>query len=346
MNCSTVTELLPWVLNGTLDAEERRQVEDHLAACESCREELRQTRVAGAVYGAHPPPQALVDHAAGRPPAEIPAELLSRHLATCPTCIEEVALLRQSHALAASEEEIGVDPPGATVVVGPWSVQRWRHLALAASIAGLVALGVSTWSVLQGRTGASELSTRLAQAEERSRELAAENERLQASEVESRRQVAELSDRVEAANLTAGELEERLEQERLRLAQLEQRGGEMLVGLPVEFLDRAETVARGETGTIFSGAEGRPRVGRQEGGVLLSLPLPTGVEVHATRLKVVDADDRPVLSAEGPPPGEDSLAYYVVLPTGQLDPGPYTLRLWSTGNGEDRLLGTYALELE
>ena len=346
MNCSTVTEFLPWLLNGTLDAEERRQVEAHLAACESCREELRQTRIAGAVYGAHPPPQALVDHAAGRPPAGIPAGLLSRHLAACPTCTEEVALLRQSHVLAGAEEEAGGDPPGATVVAGPWSVQRWRHFALAASIAGLVALGVSAWSVLQSRTGASDLAARLAQAEERSRVLATENERLQASEAESRSRVAELADRAEAADLAASELEERLEQERNRLAQLEERSGEMLVGLQVEFLDRAETVARGGPEALFGGEDGRPTVARQDGTVLLSLALPAGAEVHPTRLEVVNAADVVVLDARGPPPGKDSLAYYMVLPTRQLDPGPYTLRLWSTGNGEDQLLGTYPVQVE
>lgn len=347
MNCSTVTEFLPWLLNGTLDAEERRQVEAHLAACESCREELRQTRIAGAVYGAHPPPQALVDHAAGRPPAGIPAGLLSRHLAACPTCTEEVALLRQSHSLA-GEEEAGGEPPGATVVTGPWSVQRWRHFALAASIAGLVALGVSAWSVLQSRTGASDLAARLARAEVRSQELAAENERLQASEAESRARLAELADQAEAADLTATELEERLEQQRNRLARLQEESGEVLVGLPLEFLDRAEaeTVARGGPGALFGGEDGRPTVARRDGAVLLSLRLPEGVEVHSTRLEVVDAADVTVLDARGPPPDKNSLACYVVLPTGQLEPGLYALRLWSTGEGEDQLLGTYPLQVE
>jgi len=36
----TVWLLLPWLANGTLDTAERRLVEDHLAGCASCREEL------------------------------------------------------------------------------------------------------------------------------------------------------------------------------------------------------------------------------------------------------------------------------------------------------------------
>jgi hypothetical protein len=34
--------LLPWLANGTLDAEETRQVESHVAACERCRHELER----------------------------------------------------------------------------------------------------------------------------------------------------------------------------------------------------------------------------------------------------------------------------------------------------------------
>lgn len=38
-HCET-TELLPWFLNGTLDALERRRVERHVAECVQCRREL------------------------------------------------------------------------------------------------------------------------------------------------------------------------------------------------------------------------------------------------------------------------------------------------------------------
>ena len=37
---NTITELLPWYTNGTLEPQERNLVAEHLAACPECREEL------------------------------------------------------------------------------------------------------------------------------------------------------------------------------------------------------------------------------------------------------------------------------------------------------------------
>lgn len=37
---NTITELLPWYANGTLEPQERNLVAEHLAACPECREEL------------------------------------------------------------------------------------------------------------------------------------------------------------------------------------------------------------------------------------------------------------------------------------------------------------------
>lgn len=41
-------ELLPWYANGTLEAAERRSVEEHLAECDVCREELGRCQTFGA----------------------------------------------------------------------------------------------------------------------------------------------------------------------------------------------------------------------------------------------------------------------------------------------------------
>ncbi|HEX6865477.1 MAG TPA: zf-HC2 domain-containing protein [Thermoanaerobaculia bacterium] len=40
-----IWDLLPWYVNGTLPGEERRAIEDHLAACSRCREEVTVCRV-------------------------------------------------------------------------------------------------------------------------------------------------------------------------------------------------------------------------------------------------------------------------------------------------------------
>lgn len=47
-----VWDLLPWYANGTLAAAERRTVEEHLASCAPCRDEVGRCRGLGAAVGA------------------------------------------------------------------------------------------------------------------------------------------------------------------------------------------------------------------------------------------------------------------------------------------------------
>jgi anti-sigma factor RsiW len=44
MDCSRVTELFSEYIDGVLDGETRRKVEEHLAVCPSCAEELEALR--------------------------------------------------------------------------------------------------------------------------------------------------------------------------------------------------------------------------------------------------------------------------------------------------------------
>ncbi len=57
-------ELIPWLVNGSASAEERRAVEEHLAGCADCREEYQfQSRLRGAI--SRPPrPDTPADSAA------------------------------------------------------------------------------------------------------------------------------------------------------------------------------------------------------------------------------------------------------------------------------------------
>lgn len=40
--CTSIRELIPWYVNGTLSVDEARHVAAHLSQCESCRDELIQ----------------------------------------------------------------------------------------------------------------------------------------------------------------------------------------------------------------------------------------------------------------------------------------------------------------
>ncbi len=49
--CHRTVLALPWLLNGSLEAEERRQVREHLIGCPACRAELARTRETLVLFG-------------------------------------------------------------------------------------------------------------------------------------------------------------------------------------------------------------------------------------------------------------------------------------------------------
>jgi Putative zinc-finger len=142
MNCDRAAELLPWLLNGTLEAGERRELLEHLRGCPTCRSALAGTRTAWDLFDWHPEPAALIALAgagagvaitqasagtggAGATAAGSPAAApgldaggsddfaaIEEHLGTCPSCAAELELLRMSRRLAepAEDERIVVLP--------------------------------------------------------------------------------------------------------------------------------------------------------------------------------------------------------------------------------------------
>jgi len=137
MTCDQAIELLPWLLNGTLEAGERDEVRRHLETCSRCREALAETRQAFDVFDQHLPSLTLVALAHGEPPAD--AALAERHLASCPQCSAELELARMSRRL---EEDGNIALfPGKPVRQTGREPRAWRAAALAAGLAGLVATG-------------------------------------------------------------------------------------------------------------------------------------------------------------------------------------------------------------
>jgi len=168
MDCAQIEESLPWFLNGTLDADERRRVEFHLAGCERCGRALEETAFAGRAFGAHPPAEALVELAFGRPPTGVDPELLARHLELCGSCAEELEMARDCRR----RESEGLDEAdageGARVVPfrrpapsRPAVSPAWRPAAVAATLAALLLGGGWMWS--WQRT--AHLETRVAELE-------------------------------------------------------------------------------------------------------------------------------------------------------------------------------------
>ncbi|HXO41744.1 MAG TPA: zf-HC2 domain-containing protein [Thermoanaerobaculia bacterium] len=114
MNCDLAAALLPWLLNGTLEAGERRELIAHLRGCGACRAALADTQLAWDIFDWHPSAAALVAHAgaveAGGSAAPVTtgdagAGAIEEHLAGCPKCAAELELLRTSRLLADPAED-------------------------------------------------------------------------------------------------------------------------------------------------------------------------------------------------------------------------------------------------
>lgn len=141
-----VAEKLPWLLNGSLEAEERDAVVRHLGTCSDCRRALEDCRSLGDAAAAHPPIDLLLDAAEGRPLAAEDRALLDAHRGSCAQC---------------SAEWNALSVP-ASPIVRDRSVPEarfWRPLAIAAAFAAL-ALGLGWWSnVATLREAASPVSS-------------------------------------------------------------------------------------------------------------------------------------------------------------------------------------------
>jgi hypothetical protein len=131
MDCDDAALRLPWMINGTIDADEAARLREHLAACAACRRELEETKQAAAVFSAHVPTSILMDMAWDRP-ATIDAALVSRHLEHCQPCAEELALARGSRGLVDEAES----------VVRPRPVAWWSVASVPASLAAGLAVGL------------------------------------------------------------------------------------------------------------------------------------------------------------------------------------------------------------
>lgn len=115
-------ELLPWLVNGTLEGEEAVEVEQHLRSCPACREELESLRVMRSAY--------------------VESEL-------APGAEAALARLRprldEAVPASPSPDRIRAQPGR------PGQMPVWVKLALAAQFGAIFALG---WGMLQpDRTG-------------------------------------------------------------------------------------------------------------------------------------------------------------------------------------------------
>ncbi len=144
--CAKSAELLPFYLNQSLEKEEARQLEAHLASCPACREDERDTRTAQALYEGHLPVELLLDYALEAPLSPRRRAVIESHLKTCRQCSEELAAVRLEEPTPTASGQATVEPASRR---SPTPANRWRNLAWAASLAAAVASGGWLWTFQQ-----------------------------------------------------------------------------------------------------------------------------------------------------------------------------------------------------
>ena len=145
VDCQQAAELMPWYLNGTLDAAERAELEEHLGGCDVCRAELRETETARVLFGGHPTAGLLVDYAFDRP--EAPRDVVEAHLADLRRLCRRAGPGARQPA-PAGRRAGGAAPRAdrAAAAAGARARPRWRAAAVAAAVLGLIGVGGGLWS--------------------------------------------------------------------------------------------------------------------------------------------------------------------------------------------------------
>lgn len=335
MNCETAIELLPWYLNGTLDAQEQRDVREHLAGCERCRRALEETRLAWKIHDQHLPTEALVALAWGETPEGLDPGVVERHLQGCPQCSAELELVRTSRAL---EEEDGgrvaLFPPRRAEAPAR-SAGGWRSAALAAGLAGMVAAGGWLWSANRVET----LEDRLAEAVKVSDP---------APPAVATPPVPEPAPPVAggAPDARVAEMEAEMERLRQQEEQMRQQLDRIAASLPAAPAPQINTriVGLQPTGDVVRGGPGAAE--EVPAGAYASLMLtPSHRETHQDhRLEILDEAGKVVWSADGLRRGSEG-DFSLTLPPGTLKPGGYTVRISAQEEGKRVELESYSMRV-
>jgi hypothetical protein len=385
MDCDKAIERLPWLLNGTLDGDERREVLAHVRDCARCREALAETRAALRLFDWHPAPAELIALAAA-PAAAAADPALADHLAACARCTAELELVRASRLLAEAPPDAAerlafltpaaatppraAAPPAAGVDRGAAAPRAWRLGTLAASLAGLIALGGWGFSLRHAQTleqqlarlappssgGVAAISAGAAApraagtpaatapaarggngATPTPPATAAGGDSLAALRqraAEAQTRLAELA----AANrlLAAREVEQEA-----TLAALEQRtapvgggGG----GRPIESVVAMVEATPAEQASRGNGAPPTALLPLSRGNAVLLLHTRERGRHTAFELEIHDAQDQPVggaIAVALPIERQDDFdELNVTLHRNALPPGTYTFRLFGRGEGE------------
>ena len=342
MNCEQAVELLPWLLNGSLGQEERRQVREHLAGCEACRQALADTRLAWEAFDQHLPAEALVALAWGEAPTGVDPALAELHLASCPECAAELELARTSRHLEEDERIAVLTPrtrPSSPAVRRSWT--GWRAAALAAGLAGVVASAGWFQTAQRAETLEAELARRPAVTEP-----ATPAEPRPSTPVPGAPaggggdRVAELERKLQESQKIQEGLQKQAAQLQGRLEQLSQlaQGGPQLNTFVTDLFPVAAVVRGG-------GGEAK-RIPASLDATLLLAPDPEAKVYASYDLEILDANGKAVWSGPGLRRDEKSGGYTLILPRGAINPGTYTIQVYGRSGSTREPAERYQIRVE
>jgi hypothetical protein len=308
MTCDQSIELLPWLLNGTLEAEELAEVRRHLATCDRCREALAETQRAGALFSQHIPGPDLVSLAWGERPSGIDPALAESHLASCPQCAAELELVRMSRRLE-EEDNVAVFPAARPRTGAAEAPRTWRAWAVAASLLALVASSGWIYTAVQATDPA-----RVARVETPVPAPAAP-QAAGGDDAALRQQIARMEGDMKRLMGLQQENEKKMADAQGQVAQLEKER---------ETFARPQATAMVDLGSgdvVRSTGEKTPKVSADRYATLF---LPARDEAEH-RAEVVNGAGKVVWQANRLPVAEGT--YALSLPPHSLPPGRYTLTI-------------------
>jgi hypothetical protein len=337
-NCDDVRGMIPWLLNGTLDDDERRQVLQHLSTCESCRRDLADTRLAAEIFDQHPPAEAILALAWDETPQGIDPDFLEEHLASCPRCAAELELARMSRRL--EEDDKVVPLARRTAPPAPATSWRgWKTAALAAGLAGVVAF--SGWFQTTGRVRTLE--------EQVAGRMAAPAPAPPAAVSGESARVQQLAAELEERGKKIEQLEEQLGQVERQATELSGQLDQLAEARPATPAPQINAWA----GTLMPGADvvrGNEPAGPSEipGRTYATLLLtPAHPETHREHaVEIVDPSGKVVWTASGLARDADTGSYNLTLPPGALRAGSYTIRVYGLTDGRRDPVESYSIRVK
>jgi hypothetical protein len=339
-NCDDVRGMLPWLLNGTLGDDERRQVLQHLSTCESCRRDLADTRLAAEIFDQHPPADAILALAWDEPLRGIDPALLEEHLATCPRCAAELELARMSRRLEEDEKIVPLTRRAATPApVRSTGWRGWKASALAAGLAGVVAL--AGWLQTAGRVHTLEeqlVNQPAASVSAPPPAVSGESKQAQQLADERGRQIEQLEARLNQAEQKASELNGQVEQ-LSQIARAQPAAPGPQINAWVQPLQPSGDVVRG------GGPAAALEVPARTSSVLLLSASHS--ETHSDHaVEIVNTAGKVVWSATGLTRDAQNNLYVLTLPPGALPAGAYTIRVSGMAGGQREPLESYSIRVE